>query len=146
MLQNVFFDKEKGKLIATDGKRMAIVTAEAEEGDTSGFVSPEALKEYRRQAKKSAVSLLVNGKQIVGPFSLDRPTQEQVGNFPNWQAVLPTKNDKVTLKIGLNAKLLWELAQALGSEGVVTLELRDDKSAVSVSTANGDGLLMPFKI
>ncbi len=146
-LENVYFDKDKCKLIATDGRRMAIIPCDPENGDVSGLVSPAALKEYRKQSKKALVSLELNGTQKVGAYSLERPTQEQNGNFPNWEMVLPKASDKVTFEIGLNAELLVELAKAIGSsDGVVKLKFIDSLKVIQVSTSKGEGLLMPVRV
>jgi hypothetical protein len=145
-LQNVYFDADKQKLIATDGKHMAVVACEKEEGDTSGFISPEAIKEYRKQSKKSLVSLVANGQQKIGPFSLERPTAEQHGQFPNWEMVLPKADNPVTFEISFNASMLLELAQASGSlDTVIHCKFRGPLDVIEVEGTHGAGYLMPVR-
>ena len=44
-------------------------------------------------------------------------TQEQVGNYPRWEAILPEKNeDNLLPAIGVNAKLLSKLQNAMGPD------------------------------
>ena len=150
-LQNVYFDADKQKLIATDGKHMAVIPCEKEDGDTSGFISPEAIKEYRKQSKKSLVSLIANGQQKIGPFSLERPTTETHGQYPNWEAVIPKEDAEkpVTFEVGLNASLLLQIAQALGSaDNVIHLKFRGPLDVIVVEESNnkGVGYLMPVRV
>lgn len=144
-LENVWYDSEKSRLIATDGKIMAIVPAEKEDGDVSGYVSPLSIKEYRRAAKKSFVTLQCNSSLKIGGMTLERPTVENMGTFPNVEQVIPKDDTDVTVTIVLNAELLATLAAALGSE-IVTLKIRKPEMAISVSTAKGKGLIMPVKV
>ena len=53
--------------------------------------------------------------------TFDRP---DLGAFPDWQSVLP--GPRRSLRVGFNAKLLWELVRALDGRAVImTLGLDD---------------------
>ena len=69
-LENVWLDIEKKRLLATDGKIMAIVPCEPEEGDISGYISPESIKTYRQASKKSYVTLNAKGQGLIMPVKL----------------------------------------------------------------------------
>lgn len=66
--------------------------------------------------------------------------------YPNTDSVFPKDNS--VLKIGINAKLLSDLAKLLGDEQL-ELEIINNKKAISVKTHNKNnrayGLLMPFR-
>ena len=71
-------------------------------------------------------------------------------SFPQWQKVLPNP-DRGGIKIGLNAKFLYEIAQALGGDRVV-IEILNATSPIVVK-GSGDnyiegsiGVLMPVRI
>lgn len=147
VLTNAYFDKDKARLIAANGISMAVIPVTVEENDTTGFVSPAALKEYRKQSKRYNVSIELNGSQKIGPVTFERPTAETCGTFPNVDQVIPKDATEHTTVIGLNAELLADLASALGSrDGVVTLKIKSAIDLIMVSTGYGDGLLMPVRV
>ncbi len=145
-LQNVYFDVDKKSLIATDGKHMAVVNCTPEEGDTSGYISPDAIKEYRKQSKKSFAEFVANGTQKIGPITIPRPTIADFGPYPNWPGVLPSESKPVVLSIRLDAARLLALAQALGETlNWVTLEFRGELEVIEIKGPEGVGYLMPVR-
>jgi DNA polymerase III sliding clamp (beta) subunit (PCNA family) len=158
-LVNPYFDKAANAIIATQGMSMAIVPVESDESDVSGFVSPTALAMARKQARKGegGAEIYLNGSQLLADKTvLVRPSEESNGRFPNWQQVVPKMESEAygTIRIGLNAKLLWELAQAIGSE-CVCLSIKDANSPLIVTPSGGSkpvacrdakGILMPLRV
>ncbi len=144
-LENVWMDVEKSRLIATNGKIMAIVPCIPEEGDVSGYVSPASIKEYRKAARKSYVTLQANGALKIDGTTFERPTVENKGTFPNVDQVIPKDEEGVTMTIGIDAALLYTLSQALGFDQV-TLKIRGPQDVVMVSTSKGQGLIMPVRV
>jgi hypothetical protein len=62
---------------------------------------------------KIEVKHLIKGEYKTSYF--DFKTQEQVATFPNWEMVIPKKTKgKVPAAIGINAKLLTQLQNAMG--------------------------------
>lgn len=115
-------DKKHPVAVATDGKVLAVVPVELEDGDEAGMIPIEALKEARRGAGRGDTARIeVNGTLRAwgkkGPVTYERPDDVP---FPDWRAV--TKHEAQTtdksLRVCLNAKLLLNLAQALGSDSV----------------------------
>lgn len=113
-------DPEKPLLVATDGRRIAILPVTVEEGECSGWVSTDALTAARKSAGKRGIAQIhCNGACETGGVRYPRP---ELGKFPNWRMVIPKPEGK-TVRLGINPRLLVELAKALGSEECVTLEM-----------------------
>ena len=151
-LQNVYLDREESqaKLIATDGRILAIVPVEAKEGE-SGFISPEALKAARKL--KGDVEVACNG-HLALLDGMQFPKPDVSGVFPQWRKVLPQAQGE-TLRIGLNPSLLLRLSEAIGAETVeLTIDLSNPDGAIHVavgktaSDENRDnaGVIMPVKV
>lgn len=112
------------------------------------LVSPEALKESRK-VKGLAGYMDLNG-DIKLADGRRFPLPESDIQYPNWDRVLPEKGSKIAFTVALDAKLLFELARALGSDGAVTLRFIDELSPITVTpnrSFNGEhGVLMPMRV
>lgn len=150
-----------GMIMATNGRMMVAALTEEddwkEDASDKALIPVSALKVATKCRARS--SSYVQG--VVSPQadhiikvkdSLDETrlikTSEDVDKFPNVGAVTP--DDLVGLTtLTLNAKMLWELAQALGNEGVC-LHFKDDgnRDAIMVQATNFKdriGLIMPMR-
>lgn len=104
-LTNPYFDAEEKLLVATDGHALVAVPVE-DGGETSGYVSGAALRAGRRRVKcPPPVEVAVGPKD---------------GTFPAWRQVVPKvkAGDEGTFTVRLDAKLLADLAEALGDSRV----------------------------
>jgi DNA polymerase III sliding clamp (beta) subunit (PCNA family) len=128
-------DGERANLVATNGKILAVIPVEPEPGDTSGHVPVDALKTARKGAKGD-VSIGCNGAvTLPGGVTMLRPDE---GEYPEWRQVLPDQNRELKIRIGLNISLLKDLADAMGTEGLI-LEIADADQPVTVRpTGTGD--------
>ena len=119
-------------MVATNGMMMAIIPVEVNEHDKQGYVTGESLKAMRKVKFNPEVTC--NGQLSVkdGP-SFPRPDN---GQYPNWRQVVPAKDREVKFSVGLNARALWELAQAMGCDAV-SLEFSDSGDAIVVKPSNG---------
>lgn len=135
-------------LVATDGRKMVVLTVELEEGDTDGYISKEALIQARKLAIKNNPSI-ISAKQeslrLANGTILQRKSDTQ---FPKWKQVIPEKNDN-RKEISFNAKFLWEMAQSMGAENV-KISILDEKSPLIIYPLLFDnpgskdyGVLMP---
>ncbi len=130
-----FLDVKDGKgcLVATNGRTLAMVPVELGEKDASGFLSGDCLKAARKltretvQLDASGVCALTNGA------TMPREGGAAGGHaFPNWRQVVPADNaNDGGAIIALDAKLLWELAQAMGTTGVL-LKIKDSTAPVII--------------
>lgn len=140
------------RLCATDGRTLAVVPVELEEGDEAGLVSVDALKIARQGAGHGKARIECNkslrawGKR--GPLTFERPSE---GNFPDIRApdLLSTEEAPKGLKIRLNAKLLYNIAQAFGADEVeLTIPTDKDKPVfvrgLMQAIPDAVGLLMPI--
>jgi hypothetical protein len=141
----------KAHLIATNGAAMVKLPVEIAPEDAAGYVPTLALKEGRKLTKRTdSIDLVCNGSaKLLNGATYPR---ESPYTFPNWRAVWPKEEGKITL--ALDAALLYELAQAMGTEGVV-LSFNPDGPIAVRGTATKDvrpaspearGVLMPIRI
>jgi hypothetical protein len=155
-LCNVHFDAEKKCLVATDGHRMVMVPCVPEEHDVTGWITEDALKLARKDAKKrrdETAQLGANGALVTSGCSMERPaaSTEWGQAFPPYQKVIPTYDPKgkgIT-QIGLNVELLYGIMKALGAaHGNVVLTIRGklDPILVTTSEAEAIGVLMPVRV
>jgi len=161
VLLDAYLNVDDKTLVTSNGRILAVVPCEIEDGDTSGSVSVEAIKASRKMFKRQEkLSVKANSKLVVTDgVSSTTLEREDKGNYPNYKQVVPNFDKQVTYKVSLNAALLLDLAQSLGDK-IVNLELTVDKdgpdkgqclSAIKVtSSANGVdgayGVIMPVRM
>jgi hypothetical protein len=100
-----YFDRDAGKLIATNGAAMAIVPVEAEDTDTSGYVPIPAIVAARKA--KTGIELNGSARVPAAGLTLDRLDMQ----FPDWKLILAgvKSNDEEVYTVCLNAELLAQL-------------------------------------
>ena len=144
-------------LVSTNGIALVALKIERGEGDKDGYVTADVLKAARRLTTKAMpeVSIIANGSYTLSDGSV-LPRKHE-GNYPNWRQIMPRTEgeSKPRQVIALNAKVLWEMAQAMGAEEL-RLEILDGVSAIIVKPACAKktcaapegtiGVLMPVKI
>tara|TARA_R100000152_G_C6714063_1_gene141176 strand:- start:497 stop:910 length:414 start_codon:yes stop_codon:yes gene_type:complete len=136
---------------------MAIVPVELsddDEIDGQKLMTPKALIEARKQAKKAKESTIgLNGAAMM-PDGQVYPWKRDV-NYPNWRQVVPP-NDNPRQTISFNAKFLYELAQAIGCPNDnVKLQIETNPATgkldpsrpliIEEKTTGGKGILMPTR-
>lgn len=123
---NPYLDRgpDGDKVIATNGRILAVLPVECDEKDVSGYVPRECLKDARK-----AGGVVLNGvAEIYGGASYPRGTEY---NFPNWRQVMPDYSKRKTVKLGIDPALLKALADAIGAE-IVHLEFPVDEQTDTV--------------
>jgi hypothetical protein len=143
---------QDGRAIATDGRIMASVKVETEEGEQieEKKIPIEALKAGRKATLKlfteSQLSFTETHCSTLSGASF--PIQHVDVRAPRVAEIVSglLQKEEATLAVTIDATLLAKLAEALGSEKV-TLCFKDAKSMISVHpSGTGDdafGLLMP---
>ncbi len=148
-------------LVATNGHILAYVPVEhdsSEDDVEPGHVPLDAIK-HARKTRQLDVSTLENGSWVVAGVQFPR---EDLGKFPDYEQIVKTpceladKDDSIT--VNLDAKLLYELAQAIGTNSkqpIVRLTFQknghgiDTKSPIHVKASSAPegayGLIMPCK-
>jgi hypothetical protein len=119
-----------GFVYATNGHAMAKIVADLEDGEegVEGHLDLGGLK----FARKTGI-----GVAIVKDPSLS--------NYPDCERLLQVTGDPV-LKVRLNAKLLYDLSQAMGDKSV-TLTFRDKPNGVIlVENEFATGAIMPMRM
>ena len=145
-------------LTATDGFKLACVPADA----TGPRDIPDHMPRGIIPTTKKGGSVVRNGQWQSGKKFLPLTPPDEVTNFPTCSDALPelsaTSSGVVT--VGINAKLLHDLAASLGSETVyLVLDIERDTNkagtginkAIRVLPAREDapaslGVLMPIKV
>ena len=151
-IKAVKLDVAGKRLMATDGRILAIVPAEVSEQDHDGLIPVDALKEARKmdKASKGITEIAVNGKFTVNAGNRHAEFKLETGNFPNADAVIPKFDGPPT--ITLDAELLLRLAKAIQTKGystnyAVALWVKDANSAILVKGEQDGaiGVLMPCR-
>jgi hypothetical protein len=112
-LMNPYLERgaDGDKVIATDGRMLAVLPVECDEKDVTGYIPRECLKDARK-----AGGVILNGvAEVYGGASYPRGTQY---NFPQWRQVMPDYSNRRTIKLGIDPALLKRLADAIGAEKV----------------------------
>ena len=143
---------------ATDGKCVAVVPCVVGPNDVQGPVTPDAVEYARKHGLSPMVVLhLVNDSSVLAEDSTEFPRSygsfarqkdgEQLELFRkaadvkpvNGLSVVPTA-DESDVRLKVNAKRLWDLAQALGCDKEKPLALRlkpDAEGRVRLIVATG---------
>jgi hypothetical protein len=165
-LAHPMLDVERKRLVATNGNVLVSIPVELEEGcDISGPVPVDAIKAGRKTVKAGDdFTVLVHQERVEVPAAPGMPRfkrdHEIASCFPKAKqvdTVIPNGKGH-TVVIGIDARLLLDVAQALGSNIV---ELRIDpgnaakgmepylvRAAVSghVDDSGAVGVVMPHRI
>ena len=117
------------RLLATNGRIAAVIPVLSESTDTAGYVTADALKAARKCAGKlDTATLSANGVlKMPDGQEFQRP---DLGKYPNMDCVIP--KDETKWSVSLDPELLYSLAQAIGSERGVTLEVSGEGKAIRV--------------
>lgn len=128
----------KGTLVSTNGNAMAIVPVALAPEDVAGYVSKAVLKAARKQAGRLRETIIgLNGFAALADGSaMPRNGAAQHCTFPSWRQVVPKEISETT--ITLDARLLWELAQSMGTRGVRLCVVASDKPVIVLPAASGN--------
>ena len=129
----------RGRLIATNGRALAVLPVELHEEDRPGTVPGEALglqpvevSDCDECFEECATPIPpMPGEIIVGQQGCKRLVEYAApdGKFPEWRPVLPATDAKYESEFVISPTLLLQLARALGSESMVRLRVQRDKKA-----------------
>ena len=135
-------------LYATDSYKLIQINIIDGDEMTEGYIPLEAIKESRRTGLPIDASQI--DKVSVGGTSYTRPTE--IGDYINKPSSLIPDRNIAGSAIGINAKYLYELSQAMGTD-IVKLEFDISKdgsilplSPVLVSGNACAGAIMPVRI
>lgn len=138
------------ELQATDGYRLVRIPVEVDESDTEGSIPVNAFKS-KIPANTTERTISANGVATYGSengqtITEDRPVAEK---WPDFDRITPdraTNFDNAETTVSFNAKMLYELAQALGSN-IVKISINGPFQPIGVKAQYGEsyGLLMPVR-
>ena len=153
-----FLDVAGKRLLATDGRAVAVIPVDVDDDDTSGTVDADAFKRATKLGLSRQDAVLgANGcHRLIDGSTMPRPQSDLRFPLESTDSILRDAHEG-ELRIGINADLLAKLAKALGSERVelrVTIEERKGKqgvfSAMEVLPIDGipgaKGAIMPVLV
>jgi hypothetical protein len=146
-LQNIHVTRRHA--FVTNAHILAVVPVSTESGDKPGWLTPEALKLGRKLGRPNGtVQIHLDGKQVLADgTSLPRPDEEEPPRL--YHILRSAMRAKTKFRIGLNAKGLKDLADALGTEKL-ELVFHDPEKAVLVRPVERDakevGIIMPIRL
>lgn len=154
VLSQCWYDSERELLQATNGRMLVQIAVKKSEGDVSGFIRVDSLKEGRK-TKCNAFELKATDKieSIEQRKTYNRETPDTLGIFPKVDQVIPSK-DRKEICITLNPEMLMDVAKGLGASKSITIYFYpDDVLHPFVILKNGEsrtkykdiGVLMPMK-
>lgn len=113
----------KPVVVATSGTVLAVIVPQFANGETPGYIPVDAIKRARKANGNNLVlQSKPDGVEADGA-TFKRPDY----TFPNWRQIMPD-GSKHTLRLGIDVRRLWELAQAMGTEGLELRMIPDDPS------------------
>jgi hypothetical protein len=137
--------------IACDGKMIAIVPVEIDEGDEVGWMTPDALKQARKANPRGldTIRIILNGQQELQDGStVKRPSFDEV-RPPKMVQILLKAHRGRTFRVGINAGMLKSLSEALGTDELI-LEFGSPNEAILVRPVHQEegvrGVLMPVRL
>ncbi len=143
------------EIVGTDSFKLGIIPLEIDDrcpelGLTEGAISAEALKAVEKSGHFATTDTTVTPLSRFGvPDGPVYGRTADIGQFPRPDQLFPDRNGEIV--VGLDAKYLYELAQALGSN-VVYIQFTEDKAGrinplrpVTVKTSNGVGIQMTVR-
>ena len=172
-ISGVYYDPKERAVVATNGRVLAIVPVEStdetpksvlstpqsdspvvdkKEAEQEAIISLDAIKSA--QKSKNRGILLIEGDKCKTLDGLTYPNIE--GKFPVWREVVPdiSQDSGYDIKIGINAKYLYQLAKALGDDKLcLTIKVEKNTTTLPyyVTPITEDlnlgqyGVLMPCK-
>jgi len=160
-LKDPHLDAKNKCLVATDGHKLVKIPVEVHPDDTTGHVPLAAIQDARRM-KLADAEILCNGNvTLQSPDGATAVSYERHDpddwKFPDYDRVMPDTSQAPTMRIGLNARYLLELANALavngrGKEPILVLDIYDALSAVRVRSLSdvkdpcaAEGVVMPVR-
>lgn len=152
-LENPYLDTESSVIVSTNGHIMAVCPVELDKEDTSGSISTESLKAAlkactERTIKNKTANIKANGSLVLDNGQVF-PRIELTQKWVDYKRVIPDAS-KAEIVIGLDAKLLKDLADAICEPGnsQIRLKITDHNTAIYVDSKGSDcyGVIMPVRI
>lgn len=124
MLEQVYYDAEKSRVMACDGFVLAVVPVESSEDDLdfSGPLTDQALKMARQGGKSASRKIDFDNGNYVFESGATLPRPAGPHTYPDVDAIIPKDGDE-RVKVCLSAKRLYDLAQAVCASGDKDLQV-----------------------
>lgn len=152
LLTDPFVDVKNERIVATNGHALVALPVTCYPGEASRYLACALLKAGRKTVEDD-VPIEIKDEKILKAGVLWPTAQERT--FPDWKKVMPKfgRGAEGTVTFALNSRLLHQIAEAMGVEGVcLTIEIaatEENPTAILVSPLNKKarevGLLMPMR-
>lgn len=150
----IYLDVARKRVVATNGRSLAVIPVEVDDHDVSGEISKAAIVAARKLARRADESVIqANGSFVLADGS-SLPRAEHPRHAPDADSVTP--KGAASFTICLDAHLLKSLSDALGAESGdgIRIEFHGDDGPMVVSPIldklhrtdgrKPSGLLMPM--
>lgn len=143
-----WLDVDNNVLVATDSYALAVVPVDISLTDTAGPIPILALEAARKKSKDHIADIACDGTVDVpdARAKYDRPSVDgdDGHGFPDWQTIV-ARDGTPRVTIGVNARILLNLAQALGTEQVeLAVYEQNERISVRPIGRDGQGIIMPI--
>ena len=136
-------------LEGTNARIAVRVPVDLDDGDRPGMITAETLTRARKEKDEDGQVRIALEDEARLPNGIVFPRPAEQLTFPDTNNVFPAASRECRMRLALDAKLLWDLARAMGARGVVLeIESELDMIAVRPTRAGNDarGVLMPMRL
>lgn len=151
-LNGVYYDTDNKALVASNGAILVKLAVTPDTGDESALLSHESIAHARRVSTgklySKALYMRTSNDKVTFADGVSHPTKKV--KYPEYSSIIP--NGEPTIEIGLDAKLLYNLAQGLCRHGEyrVKLSITNAGDAVRVTALppvdeDDVGVIMPVR-
>lgn len=136
-IHGVYLDVAKSSLVATNGRSLASIPCEVEEGDVSGIIPVEAVK-LAGKGRGDTGRICVNGNvRVLDAKGVETTMAKIEGNFPDYARLMQDNSGaEHRIRLAIDVKILLDLAAAMGTTKVVLdfvgKPFSDDSDAVEL--------------
>lgn len=135
---HVYFDAEKGRLVATNGHALIAVECKPDAGDVSGLISVEAIKDWRELRRGNKIANMVAFRALATelivediPSRIKRVHPRPHGGYHHYEQLLPKIEEGVAPSVTFNPHVLAALVAAFPPDDVMS-KGRDAAASISM--------------
>jgi|TARA_R100000482_G_C5082661_1_gene126881 DNA polymerase III sliding clamp (beta) subunit (PCNA family) len=154
--RQIKLDKENNRLIATNGRSMAVLKVETNDNDIDGIIDVDTYKVAKRKENldngKVSIELLEDNLAKIGKRKIEENFQYKE-EFPPYKPVLEKVKDNEGIEVTLNPRLLIGLIESLGAiapssyqkehNASINIKISGHNEPVVVTCGENIGVVMP---
>ena len=153
-LNECYLNVEKSRIESTNGHIAALLPVELDEGDTSGWISDEAIKAARKikgPLNERVLDIRAGGTLETANGEFER---HDFGKMVDMERIIPKKAPEDCVRVAFNAELLHQLADAIcdqnSSQIILNIDPDDKNRGMLVTPLDSEvesiGIIMPCRL